>query len=268
MEVCRGFMTASAVVFNKVSKSYPLYHHLTGGIKRFLFNIPKGVRSLRNNRIEAIHDISFEVGKGETFGIIGKNGAGKSTTLGLIANILRPTKGKISVNGRVSPLLELGAGFHPELTGRDNILLNGTLMGLTKREVFNKMDEIIEFSELRDFIDQPTRIYSNGMLARLGFSIVACLDPEILLIDEVLAVGDVEFQKKCLDKMSTFKRDGVTIILVSHSMADVKRICDRVLWIEDRALRMLGRPEDVVPSFISHAGSIGIDRQHAHGNFS
>jgi len=191
-------------------------------------------------------DISFEVYKGETLGIIGRNGVGKSTALGLIAGVLKPSKGKVIVKGRISPLLELGGGFHPELTGKENIMLNGVLLGLTRSEVKNRMDEIIEFSELGDFVYQPIRTYSSGMYARLGFSVIAHLDPEILLIDEVLAVGDMEFQKKCLDKMMSFKKSGVTMVFVSHSMEDVEKICDRVIWIDNRSIRMAGSPKDVV----------------------
>lgn len=235
-------MKEPIVIFESVSKSYPFYNPITGGYKNFLFHLPKWISALKNSRFEALRDISFTIGRGETFGIIGRNGVGKSTTLGLIAAVLKPTKGKIIVKGRISPLLELGAGFHPELNGRENIVLNGVLMGLTRAKVFKKMDAIIEFSELGEFINQPVRVYSSGMLARLGFSVVAHLDPEILLIDEVLAVGDMNFQKKCLDKMMVFKRNGVTIVFVSHSMEDIKRICDRVMWIENHSIKMMGEP--------------------------
>jgi len=237
------------ITFDNVSKIYPLYHHLTGGYKNFLFHLPKWIKSLKNAKFEALRDISFEVHMGETFGIIGKNGAGKSTTLGLMAGVLKPTRGKVIVKGRISPLLELGAGFHHELTGRENILLNGVLMGLTRAEVSRKMSAIIEFSELGDFIDQPIRVYSSGMLARLGFSVVAHLDPEILLIDEVLAVGDMNFQKKCIDKMLGFKKGGVTMVFVSHSMPDIERICDRVMWIDNHSVKMVGTPKDVVLNY-------------------
>ena len=242
-------MKEPMVVFEDVSKSYPLYHHFTGGIKNFLFHLPKAVKKVKNSRYEALRDISFEAYKGETLGIIGKNGAGKSTALGLIAGVLKPSKGRVIVNGRISPLLELGAGFHPELTGRENIMLNGVLLGLTRNEVLKKMTEIIDFSELHEFIDQPIRTYSSGMLARLGFSVVSHLDPEILLIDEILAVGDKIFKQKCLDKMMGFKRSGVTMVFVSHSMEDVLKICDRVIWIENHSIKMEGRPEDVVAGY-------------------
>ncbi len=221
------------ISFEHVSKTYPLYHHITGGIKNLIFNFSKGLESIRNSKYETLNDISFSVSRGETLGIIGKNGAGKSTILGLIAGVLKPTKGKVTVIGRISPLLELGAGFHPELTGRENIILKGVLIGLTRGEVLQKLEEIINFSELGKFIDQPTRIYSSGMLARLGFSIVASLDPEILLIDEVLAVGDSEFQKKCLKRMEDFKDRGVTIVFVSHSREQITQICDKVVQLAD-----------------------------------
>lgn len=239
-------MREPVIIFDNLSKSYPLYHHITGGIKNFLFNLPQGLRSLKNSRFEALHDISFQVYKSETLGIIGKNGAGKSTILGLIAGVLKPSRGEVIVKGRISPLLELGAGFHPELTGRENIMLNGVLLGLTRAEVSRKFSEIIEFSELGDFIDQPIRIYSSGMLARLGFSVIAYLDPEILLIDEILAVGDRAFQKKCLEKMDEFKNSGVTIVFVSHSLEDVVRLCDRVAWIENKRIKMIGEAKDVI----------------------
>jgi lipopolysaccharide transport system ATP-binding protein len=242
-------MSELMIVFDRVSKSYPLYHHIMSGIKNFLFHLPKAVSSIKNSSFEALRNISFEVSKGETFGIIGRNGAGKSTTLGLIAGVLKPSKGRIIVNGKISPLLEIGGGFHPELTGRENIMLNGVLLGLTRAEVKRKMNEIIEFSELGEFISQPIRVYSSGMLARLGFSVVAHLDPEILLIDEILAVGDMQFQKKCLDKMIGFKNKGVTMVFVSHSMEDVERICDRVMWVENHSIKMIGEPETIISNY-------------------
>lgn len=243
-------MSNSAVIFDGVSKSYPLYHPVTGGFKKFLFDLPHAVSVMKNSRYEALREISFEILRGEAFGFIGRNGAGKSTLLGLMAGVLKPSGGKVTVNGRVSPLLELGAGFHPELTGRENILMNGMLLGLTRREVADKIEEIIDFSELGEFIGQPIRMYSSGMLARLGFSIVASLDPEILLIDEILAVGDISFQKKCHEKMAYFKRQGVTIVFVTHSMDEVQRICDRVALIENHTLKNIGAPASIVAEYI------------------
>lgn len=240
---------ASPVVFENVCKTYPMYHHFTGGIKNFLFNLPGAVKALRTTRFEALRGVSFEVKAGETLGVVGANGAGKSTILGLAAGVLRPTSGTVKVCGRVAPLLELGAGFHRDLTGRENIVLNGVLLGLTRAGVTAKMGAIIEFSELGQFIDQPVRVYSNGMLARLGFSVAAHLDPEIMLIDEVLAVGDGEFQRKCLDKMREFKKRGVTMLFVSHSMESVELICDRAVWIEDRTIKLAGSPAEVVKKY-------------------
>jgi len=237
-------MKEPVIIFERVTKTYPYYGYITAGFKNFLFNLPKAIKHTRK-RFVALEEISFEVYKGEYFGIIGRNGAGKSTLLGLIAGVLAPDKGKIVVKGRVSPLLELGAGFHPELTGRENIILNGILLGMTKSEVLSKIDEIIEFSELGEFIDQPLRTYSSGMVARLGFSVIAHLDPEILLVDEILAVGDINFQKKCMEKMMNFRKNGVTIVLVSHNIEQVERLCDRVMWIDQHRVRAIGRPEEV-----------------------
>jgi lipopolysaccharide transport system ATP-binding protein len=239
----------TAVKFENVFKSYPYYHHITGGFKSLLFNLPKAIKDMSNLSYESLSGISFDIKRGECVAFIGRNGAGKSTTLGLIAKVLRENKGKVTVNGRVSPLLELGGGFHPELTGRENITLNGVLLGLSRDNVQRKVDKIIEFSELGHFIDHPVRTYSSGMYARLGFSIVAHLEPEILLIDEVLAVGDALFQKKCVDKINEFKKQGVTIILVSHSLGDVESTCDRVIWIEDKKIKMDGPTKKVLEKY-------------------
>ncbi|WP_340695759.1 ABC transporter ATP-binding protein [Hydrogenobacter thermophilus] len=249
-------MNQTVIIFERVSKSYPFYSHMTAGLKKFLLTLPSSLRELRNRHFEALRDVSFEVYKGETFGIIGKNGAGKSTILGLIAGVIKPTKGKITVRGKVYPLLELGAGFHKELTGRENIILNGVLMGMTRKEVMKKMDSIIEFSELGEFIDQPLRTYSSGMVARLAFSVVAHLDPDILLIDEVLAVGDVNFQKKCLKKMKEFKDKGVTMIFVSHSIEEIRSVCDRVMWIDNHTIREMGKTEEVLEKYICDSAKV------------
>lgn len=242
-------MRERIIVFDHVCKKYSLYHHITAGLKNLLFHLPSVLDSIKNSKYEALQDVSFDVYKGETLGIIGKNGAGKSTILGLMAGVLKPSGGRVIVKGQASALLELGAGFHPELTGRENIVLNGVIMGLTKAKVLRKLDEIIAFSELGAFIDQPIRVYSSGMLARLGFSVVAHLDPDILLIDEILAVGDADFQKKCVDNMLGFKKSGVTIVFVSHAMEDVKKICDRTLWIENHSAKMIGQTEKIVTQY-------------------
>jgi lipopolysaccharide transport system ATP-binding protein len=242
-------MMAPAIFFKKVSKNYPLYHHFTGGFKSFLFNFPEALASIRKTRFEVFSDVSFQIEKGETVGFIGRNGAGKSTLLGLIAGVLRQSAGDVVVNGRVSPLLELGGGFHYELTGRENILLNGVLLGLLRSEIKNCLNDIIEFSELGEFIDQPIKTYSSGMLSRLGFSVVAHLNPEILLVDEILAVGDFKFQEKCLSKLDEFRSRGVTIVLVSHNAADIQKHCNRVVWLEDKRVKMIGPPEEVLPHY-------------------
>ncbi len=238
-----------AIEFKGVTKSYPLYHHITGGLKNMLLNLPKAVREMTAQSFVAIEDISFSINKGESVAFLGRNGAGKSTTLGLIAGVLRPTKGSVQVNGRVSPLLELGGGFHPDLTGIENIQLNGVLLGLTRKQVAEQIKSIVEFSELGEFINQPVRTYSSGMMARLGFSVVAHLDPEILLIDEVLAVGDASFRKKCLNKMQEFKQKGVTIILVTHSAADVEFLCERVIWVENHKIKQDGPRSEILPLY-------------------
>ncbi|HET6430591.1 MAG TPA: ABC transporter ATP-binding protein [Phycisphaerae bacterium] len=242
-------MNDFVIQFEQVTKTYTLCSHVSGGIKTFLFHLPDAIRQLRNNRFTALDSVSFAVAAGESLGVIGPNGAGKSTTLALIAKVLAPTAGRVTARGRVLPLLELGAGFHPELAGRENIVLNGVLMGLTRAEVFARMDPIIEFSELGPFIDQPVRTYSTGMLGRLGFSVVANLDPEVLLVDEVLTVGDMAFQAKCMARMRQFQTQGVTMVFVSHDMHAVRTVCDRALWLERGRVRMIGDSAAVTAAY-------------------
>ncbi|MCX8034519.1 MAG: ABC transporter ATP-binding protein [Thermodesulfovibrio sp.] len=237
------------IIFENVSKDYPIYSQVRRGIKSFLFNINSAIKEIKNLKFQALIDASFIVEKGESLGIIGRNGEGKSTILSLIAGVIKPTKGKIKINGKVFSLLELGSGFHPELTGRENIILNGLLLGFTRSEILDKIEKIIEFSELGDFIEQPIRTYSSGMIARLGFSVVTAAKPDILLIDEVLAVGDFAFQKKCIKKMLQFKEDGVTIVFVSHDMDAVRKICDKVLWLENHQVKMIGKVEEVIEKY-------------------
>ena len=244
-------MNQPAIKFSNVWKSYPSYRHVTGGIKSFLFNLPQALRELRQRRT-ALEDISFEIPKGNKFGIIGRNGAGKSTTLGLIAGVLSPDLGTVQINGRISPLLQLGAGFHPELSGRDNIMLNGVLLGMTRKEVLEYQDRIIEFSGIQDFLDQPVRTYSSGMYAKLGFSVVSILKPEILLLDEILAVGDEAFQHKCEAKFEEFRSDpNITMILVSHSLGSVAKFCDTAIWIENKKIKTIGPAVDIVKDYRS-----------------
>lgn len=235
------------VKFSDVSKSYSLIN--TGGIKTFIFNLFKQIKEYKKNKFIALENISFEIKDKEVVGIIGRNGAGKSTTLGLIAQVLSPTSGKVTVNGKIAPLLELGAGFHQDLTGRENIILNGLLLGMSKSSILSKVDEIISFAELEEFIDQPIRMYSSGMTARLGFSIAIQTSPDILLIDEVLSVGDQSFQNKSKNKILEFKNKGVTIIFVSHDIDAIEKLCDKVIWIENHNVKLIGSPTEIISKY-------------------
>ncbi|MDI6536218.1 ABC transporter ATP-binding protein [Pantoea ananatis] len=239
----------TVIEFSNVTKRYPLYHHLGSGVKELLFNPKRAIGLLKGKSYLAIENISFKVEKGESVALIGRNGAGKSTSLGLVAGVLRPTEGTVTVKGRVASMLELGGGFHPELTGRENIVLNATLLGLRRKELKGKIDKIIEFSELGEFIDEPIRVYSSGMLAKLGFSVITQVDPDILIIDEVLAVGDISFQKKCIETINDFRNKGVTILFVSHNLGDVEKVCDRVIWIENHKLKQSGNCKQVIDSY-------------------
>jgi ABC-type polysaccharide/polyol phosphate transport system ATPase subunit len=198
---------------------------------------------------DALTGVSFDVAAGRTFGIVGRNGSGKSTMLKMIAGIGRPTEGSVVVKGRVSALIELGAGFHPEISGRENVYINGMMLGLTKREVADRFDEIIAFAELEDFIDAPVKTYSSGMYMRLGFAVAIHVDPDVLLVDEVLAVGDEAFTHKCLDKFAEFRRRGRTVLLVTHSLDLVTRLCDEALWLDAGAARLQGDPKRVVDAY-------------------
>ncbi len=198
----------------------------------------------------ALRGVSFSVPKGCTYGVIGRNGSGKSTLLKCVAGISRPNTGTITVDGRISALIELGAGFHPEISGRENIFINGIMLGLTKREVQKRFDEIVEFAELQDFIDAPVKTYSSGMYMRLGFAVAIHVDPEVLLVDEVLAVGDQGFTLKCLDKFAEFRRRNKTILLVTHTLDLVERFCDQALWLDKGQTRAEGEPKRVVAAYI------------------
>jgi lipopolysaccharide transport system ATP-binding protein len=201
--------------------------------------------------IWALRGISFTVEKGEALGIIGRNGAGKSTLLKIFARITDPTTGRIEIHGRVSSLLEVGTGFHPELTGRENIYLNGTILGMRKREIDRKFDEIVDFSGVKKFIDTPVKRYSSGMRVRVAFAVAAFLEPEILIVDEVLAVGDEDFQKKCLGKMEDVAKEGRTVLFVTHNMSAITRLCNRAIWLADGEVKMCGTPLDIVSAYLS-----------------
>jgi len=213
----------------------------------------------RNNRSReefwALRDVSFTVEQGETVGIIGPNGAGKSTLLKLAARVIEPTSGRITVRGRVGALLELGAGFHPDLTGRENIYLNGSILGLSRAEIHRRLDDIIGFAELERFIDVPVKHYSSGMYVRLGFSVAVHTDPEILLVDEVLAVGDQVFQFKCLQRIAEMQKSGVSILFVSHNLETVQRLCGRAIWLENGQVRSLGPSSQVIEEYLSRTVS-------------
>jgi ABC-type polysaccharide/polyol phosphate transport system ATPase subunit len=211
------------------------------------------IRDLRPDQtFTALHDVSFEVPRGTTFGVIGENGSGKSTLLKLLAGITRPTTGSIRVEGRISALIELGAGFHPEISGRENVAINGIMLGLSRREIERRFDEIVEFAELRPFIDAPVKTYSSGMYARLGFAVAIHVDPEVLLIDEVLAVGDESFTRKCLDTIGEFRRRGKTVLIVTHSLSLVDQMCDDVLWLRKGAVADRGDPRRVVDAYLTY----------------
>jgi ABC-2 type transport system ATP-binding protein/lipopolysaccharide transport system ATP-binding protein len=208
-------------------------------------------RSLRPDElVSALEDVTIRVEKGQTFGVIGENGSGKSTLLKLIAGIAKPTGGKVRTEGKVSALIELGAGFHPEITGRENIFINGIMLGLSRKEISAKFDDIVRFAELEDFIDAPVKTYSSGMYMRLGFAVAINVNPEILLIDEVLAVGDASFVPKCLDRIDDFRRRKKTILFVSHDLTTVEKICDRVAWLKGGRLLTVGDPKRVIDAYL------------------
>ncbi len=245
-------MTAvNAIEVRGVQKTYRRYgrRRQFGTLKSALLS-GRFLRELRpDDTFDALKAVSFDVVAGKTFGIVGRNGSGKSTMLKLVAGIGRPTAGTVTVRGRVSALIELGAGFHPELSGRDNVFINGMMLGLTKREVAARFDEIVAFAELEEFVDAPVKTYSSGMYMRLGFAVAVHVDPEVLLVDEVLAVGDEGFTHKCLDKFSEFRRRGRTVLLVTHSLDLVTRLCDEVMWLDDGVNRAQGDPRRVIDAY-------------------
>ncbi len=238
-----------------ISKSYPLNQQhpfiLKEAVKRILFIQKKRGK----NRFLAIDDLSLAINKGESVGIIGSNGAGKSTLLSLITGSVFPTSGKVSVTGRIGALLELGAGFHPDLTGRENVFLNASLLGLTNREIKEKFNEILEFSELHDFIDMQIRNYSSGMHVRLGFSVAIHINPEIILIDEALAVGDHHFQQKCINRILSLHEQGKTLLFVSHSLDLVAQLCKRIVWLKNGHIEMDGDPGKVIAAYSEFASN-------------
>lgn len=247
-------MTSPSVVIDGVWKNFRLYHDKNQYLKTAIL---RGGRA-RYEDFWALQDLNLEIPQGSTYGIIGANGSGKSTLLKCLAGILTPDKGSIKTNGRIAALLELGAGFHPDLTGRENIYLNGAILGMSSKDLTRKIDEIVDFAGLEQFIDNPVKNYSSGMTVRLGFAVAINVDPEILIIDEVLAVGDTTFQQKCYEKIEDFRHDGRTIILVSHGLGDVARLCSTVAWIEKGHLRSEGDGYKIVNDYlgISHNAQV------------
>lgn len=240
----------NAIEVSHISKSFKVYLDKGYTLKdRLVFHNNKKYE----NRV-VLKDISFTVKKGEAIGLIGHNGCGKSTTLKLLTRIMYPDSGTIIMNGRVSSLIELGAGFHPDMSGRENIYINASIFGLTRKEIDARLDDIIAFSELEEFIDNPVRTYSSGMYMRLAFSVAINVDADILLIDEILAVGDVNFQAKCFNRLREIKAQGTTIVIVSHSLGQVEQICDRSIWIHDGRIRAEGKPRDIHPEYLDYMG--------------
>lgn len=237
-----------AIVVSHVSKAFRIYRDRSSTMMETLLFWK---RQRHENR-QVLNDISFTVGRGEAVGLIGHNGCGKSTMLKMLTKILYPDKGTIQINGRVSSLIELGAGFHPDMSGRENIYINASVFGLTKKEIDARIDKIIEFSELEEFIDSPVRIYSSGMYMRLAFSVAINVDADILLIDEILAVGDVGFQSKCFNRLKEIKTNGTTIVIVSHSMAQIEQICDNSIWIHEGKVMADGEPQYVSLQYLKY----------------
>jgi len=231
-----------------VSVQYRVPREQLSGIKEYAIRWMQ--RRLQYHKFWALNDVSIEVHRGEFLGIVGRNGAGKSTLLKVMARVIKPTMGRVVMLGRIAPLLELGAGFHPELTGRENIFLNGALLGLSNKEIADCFDEIISFSEIDEFIDAPLRTYSTGMVARLGFAVATSVRPEIMLVDEVLSVGDSQFQEKCLTRMHAFQKHGTTIVLVTHSMGRVEALCERAIWLDGGKIAAQGEASVVVRQYL------------------
>jgi lipopolysaccharide transport system ATP-binding protein len=242
-----SFSAVNAVEFQQVSKSYAIYDAPSGRLQELLtFN-----RLHRHRDFWALRDVSFEVKRGETFCVVGENGSGKSTLLQIVAGILQPTTGSVAMNGRVSALLELGAGFNPEFSGRDNVYLNASILGFNKRQIDRRYPEIEAFAEIGEFIDQPVKTYSSGMAVRLAFAVAIHVDPEILLVDEALAVGDIYFRQRCMRKVHELRARGVTVLFVSHATADVKALGDRVMWLEHGRVVEIGAPDAVISRYLA-----------------
>jgi ABC-type polysaccharide/polyol phosphate transport system ATPase subunit len=240
-------MSGTAIEVQDVAKKFRLVHERQSSLKATILN---GFRRSVHEDFWALNDVSLQVPQGSTYGLIGHNGSGKSTLLKCMARIYRPDRGEISYQGRMSALLELGAGFHPELSGRENVYLNGSILGMSKRDIDQHFDDIVEFAGLEQFIDTPVKNYSSGMFVRLGFSIAITVEPDILLVDEILAVGDESFQTRCMEKFADLRRAGRTVVLVSHSLDSVRSMCDRAAWLDHGQLVKEGDAYDVATSYL------------------
>ena len=247
-------MTTGEITISDVSKRFRLDRDRPSSLKEAILRIG---RTTDIDDFWVLRNVDLHIEPDSFFGLIGHNGSGKSTLLRLIANIHRPTTGEITTEGRMSALLELGSGFHPDLTGRENVFLNGTMLGLTRKHMAEAMDDIIEFSGIGDFIDEPVKIYSSGMYVRLGFAVAVNVDPEILLVDEVIAVGDEEFQRRCMDHMNRLRARGCTIVLVSHNATLMQNLCDTVGWLDHGRLLEVGDPSTVLGAYLEHVRTGG-----------
>ncbi len=235
-----------------ISVRYRLIRERRRSFQAHIINYLKGKR-IEAETLWALKQISIDIPKGESLGIIGHNGAGKSTLLKVVSGVIKPVEGNIRVQGRIAPLIELGAGFDPELTGRENIYLNASILGFSRKDIDSKFERIVEFSELKEFIDSPLKNYSSGMISRLGFSIATEVDPDILIIDEVLAVGDAGFKKKSKERILKFSQKGTTILFVSHNMDEIRTLCSKVLWLDHGSKKMTGEPEAVIAEYESYS---------------
>lgn len=240
-----------AISVKGVYKDFKLFYDKANTLKEKILFFKERNKS---DLLHVLKDINLDIKKGETVALIGVNGSGKSTLLKLMTKIIYPNKGKITVKGRLTSLLELGAGFHPDFSGRENIYFNASIFGLTKKEIDSRIDQIIKFSELEEFMDNPVRTYSSGMYMRLAFSVAINVDAEILLIDEILAVGDQHFQDKCYAKLSELKKSGMTIVIVTHTMSAVNKLCDRAVWLNDGAIRLDGNAEEITKEYLRICG--------------
>ena len=245
-----------AIALENVTKNYRLWGRRSQFATLKSALLKRDLTPAPEASVVALRNLSFEVHRGEAFGIIGRNGSGKSTLLKLISGILKPTSGKVAVSGRIAALIELGAGFHPEITGRENIYINGIMLGLTRREIDQRFDRIVEFSGIADFLDQPVKTYSSGMYVRLGFAVAVHVDPDILIIDEVLSVGDEEFSARCVAKIQEMKFRGVTLIFVTHQLDQVRTLCDRALWLDHGQLEAIGDPMRVVDAYLQEVAGV------------